>query len=346
MESSQSFVLESRRQLIRFVAMMVAGVGSLVMAIILILIVILPNGSTLGTYPFLLGVGVIGGFVTLYLLPRISLGYAMLPLVLSLIGAAVGGGLIFNETAIIAASFLTVIILLVSLGQQQSIAMPIGVLTVLIGIALAATTPQVVVATDRLSLGPVLPFVSMAGVGTVIMVSWFIALRLIKVSDKAVAIADERAREAELARAEVEARALELVEQNNAQQRLIALVSTLEMPAVALADGVILMPLIGHIDTRRSLNLTARLLEVVHMAKINMVIIDVSGVAILDTGVVQGLMHTVNAVKLLGARVLLCGVQVSMATTLVQLGVGLEGVEVVRNPQEALARGMKAAAIS
>jgi rsbT co-antagonist protein RsbR len=211
---------------------------------------------------------------------------------------------------------------------------------VLIGVALAATAPQAMLISDRLSLGQVLPFVNMAGVGTVITVSWLIALRLIKVSDQAVAIADERAREAEQARAETEARAIELVEQNDAQQRLIALVATLEMPAVRLADGVILMPLIGHIDTRRSLSLTSRLLEVVHATRVHIVIIDVSGVAILDTGVVQSLMRTVNAVKLLGARVLLCGVQVSMATTLVQLGVGFEGVEVVRTPQEALARAV------
>jgi len=288
----------------------------------------------------LLGIGVIGGFVTLLLLPRVALGYAMLPLVLSLIAAAVGGGLIFPETALIAASFLTIITLLVSLGQQQAIALPIGVLTVLIGVALAATAPQAMLISDRLSLGQVLPFVNMAGVGTVITVSWLIALRLIKVSDQAVAIADERAREAEQARAETEARAIELVEQNDAQQRLITLVATLEMPAVSLADGVILMPLIGHIDTRRSLSLTSRLLEVVHATRVHIVIIDVSGVAILDTGVVQSLMRTINAVKLLGARVLLCGVQASMATTLVQLGVGFEGVEVVRTPQEALARAV------
>lgn len=343
MESSQNFVLKSRQQLIRFIAWTVAGVGSLVAAAMLILMVVLPNGSTLSTYLFLLGIGVIGGFATLYLLPRVALDYAMLPLVLSLFGAAVGGGLIFRETALIAASFLTIIALLVSMGQRV-IGLPLGALTVLIGIGLAATVPQAVVAADRLSLGSVLPFISMAGIGTVITVSWFITMYLMKISDQAIAIADERACEAEQARAEVEARALELVKQNDAQERLIALVATLEMPTVTLSDGVILMPLIGHIDTRRFHSLTGRLLDVVAMAKVNLVIIDVSGVAVFDTGVVQGLMRTVTAVKLLGARVLLCGVQASMATALVQLGVDLQGIEVVRTPQDALAREIGASA--
>nr|WP_052294988.1 STAS domain-containing protein [Oscillochloris trichoides] len=336
MDRSQSFVLESRQQLIRFIAMMVAGVGALVMVIIMILILVLPDGSSLIIYPFLLGIGVIGGLITLYLLPRVTLAYAMLPLVLSLIAAAVGGALMFRETALIAASFLTIITLLVSLGQQRVIALPIGTLTVFIGIALASLVPQTKLAPDQLTLGSILPFVSMAGIGTVITVSWLIALRLIKISDQAVMLAEERAAEAELAHAETEVRANELVEQNAAQQRLIELVATLEMPVVRIAEGVILMPLIGHIDTRRSQSLTTHLLEVVHTTRVQVVIIDVSGVAILDTGVVQSLMRTITAVRLLGARVLVSGIQASMATTLVQLGIGFEGVEVVRTPQEAL----------
>ncbi|WP_129632858.1 STAS domain-containing protein [Candidatus Oscillochloris fontis] len=336
MDSSQSFVLESRRQLIRFIALMVAGVGALVMMIMLVLIIVIPNNASLIIYPLLLGIGVIGGFITLSLLPRIALAYAMLPLVLSLIAAAVAGGMIFRETVLIAASFLTVIALLVSLGQQRMIALPIGTLTVLIGVALAAMVPQTTLASDPHSLGSALPFVSMAGIGTVIAVSWLIALRLIKISDQAVVLANQRAQEAVHAHAEAEARANELVEQNEAQQRLIELVASLEMPAVSLADGVILMPLIGHIDTRRSQSLTTHLLEVVHTNRVHLVVIDVSGVAILDTGVVQSLMRTINAVKLLGARVLISGIQVSMATTMVQLGMGFEGIEVVRTPQEAL----------
>jgi anti-anti-sigma regulatory factor len=335
MENSQTFVLKSRQQLIRFIAMMVAGAGALVSVVVLILIVVLPDRTTLATYLVLLGIGVLGGLATLYLIPRVVLDFAILPLVFALFAAAIGGALIFRETTLIAAAFLTIVALIVSMGQRK-VALPLGIVTVLIGVGLAATTPQTIASADRFSLGPALPFVAMAGVGTAILVCWFIALHLITVSDQAVAIADERAREAESARADAEARATELVEQNEAQERLIALVATLEMPAVTLADGVILMPLIGHIDSRRFLNLTSRLLEVVFTAKVKLVIIDVSGVTLFDTAVVQGLMQTVDAVKLLGARVHLCGIQASVAMTLVQLGVDMDGVAIVRTPQDAL----------
>ena len=57
-----------------------------------------------------------------------------------------------------------------------------------------------------------------------------------------------------------------------------------------------------------------------------------------DTSVAQALLHTAHALRLLGCTVFLSGIAAEVATTLVQLGIGLEGIMPVRNPQYALTR--------
>jgi anti-anti-sigma regulatory factor len=130
----------------------------------------------------------------------------------------------------------------------------------------------------------------------------------------------------------------ELAQRNTDQQRLIDLVAELETPASQLADGVLFVPIVGHLDSRRAQVLTARLLEDAHTQHAQLVILDIAGVSLVDTGVAQALMNTARALRLLGCRVFLSGIAAEVATTLVQLGIGLEGITTVRNPQDALIR--------
>lgn len=156
--------------------------------------------------------------------------------------------------------------------------------------------------------------------------------------------AEEARRRAEESQALAEARAAALAEANTVQQtqleeqrRLLKLVTTLETPAVTLADGVLFAPVVGHLDTRRSVALTARLLEAAHDARARHVIIDVSGVAAVDTAVARTLLDTARALRLLGCRVTLSGISAEVALTLTRQGVGLDDVITARSPQEALA---------
>lgn len=150
-------------------------------------------------------------------------------------------------------------------------------------------------------------------------------------------------REAEQARAQAEQRELEvasqaaeLAQRNAEQQRLIELVATLETPTVALADGVLLAPLVGTLDSRRAQKLTARLLREVGLQRAKQVILDISGVTTVDTQVAQALIQTAHALRLLGCHVILTGISPNVATTLTQLGVQLEGMTTLRSPQDAL----------
>jgi rsbT co-antagonist protein RsbR len=170
------------------------------------------------------------------------------------------------------------------------------------------------------------------------------------VTDNAQQRAEANARQAEGARREIAAQATELERkagvletQNEEQRRLLELVSTLEMPVVALADGVILAPVVGHLDSRRAQALIARVLEEVSAQRARLVIMDIAGVPAVDTEVAQSLLRAIQAVRLLGCSVTLTGISAAIAATMTQLGINMAGVNTARNPQEALERMLSTA---
>lgn len=163
------------------------------------------------------------------------------------------------------------------------------------------------------------------------------------VTDTALKIAAENAKRAEEARNQAEAhasenaqRADELATRNTEQQRLLDLVATLETPAVNLANGVLLAPVVGHLDSRRAQALTERLLQEVNGQRTRLVVLDIAGVSAVDTAVAQALLRTAQALRLLGCEVTITGISASVATTITHLGINLEGVSTARTPQEAL----------
>lgn len=163
------------------------------------------------------------------------------------------------------------------------------------------------------------------------------------VTDTAQLHAEENAHQARQALAQREAQASELAqkaaeleEQNRQQRQLLDLVSTLETPAVSLADGVLLAPVVGHVDSRRIADLTQRLLHDVSSQRSRMVILDIAGVPGVDTAVAQALLRTIQAVRLLGCEVTITGISASVAATMTQLGITMAGVRTARTPQEVM----------
>ncbi len=154
---------------------------------------------------------------------------------------------------------------------------------------------------------------------------------------------EEARREAEQARARAEAdrafaeqQTRELAQRNAEQERLLELVATLEIPTIAVADGVLLVPLVGMLDSRRTQALIRRLLQEASEQRARQVILDISGVTAVDTQVAQALLQTTQALGLLGCQATITGISAPVATTLTHLGVDLEGVMIARSPQEAL----------
>jgi rsbT co-antagonist protein RsbR len=155
--------------------------------------------------------------------------------------------------------------------------------------------------------------------------------------------AEENAQQAETHRATAEAQAQELIEANelmteqlDQQGKLLHLVATLETPVVPLAEGMLLAPIVGHMDTRRAEELTKRLLETASSQRANLVVLDIAGVAVVDTSVAKSLINAVHSLRLLGCEVVLSGITANVAMSLIHLGVNLEDVRTVRSPQEVL----------
>ncbi|MEM8530785.1 MAG: GAF domain-containing protein [Chloroflexota bacterium] len=109
----------------------------------------------------------------------------------------------------------------------------------------------------------------------------------------------------------------------DAQQAAIRELST---PLIPLTDQVILMPLIGAIDQVRAQFILETLLTGVAEHQAELVILDITGVELVDTYIANTIVQAAQAVKLLGAQVMMTGIQPQIAQTLVQLGVDLNNI--------------------
>jgi len=94
----------------------------------------------------------------------------------------------------------------------------------------------------------------------------------------------------------------------------------LSTPLVPISDGVLAMPIVGVLDSARARQVLETLLEgiVEHAAEV--VILDVTGVGVVDTAVASALLSATQAARLLGAEVALTGLRPDVAHTIVELG--------------------------
>jgi len=100
----------------------------------------------------------------------------------------------------------------------------------------------------------------------------------------------------------------------------------LSTPVVQLWEGVVAAPIIGTLDSHRTQMFMERLLETIVETRSPIALVDITGVSAIDTATAQHLIDTINAVKLLGAQVVITGVSPSIAQTLVHLGIDLSGI--------------------
>jgi anti-anti-sigma regulatory factor len=123
-----------------------------------------------------------------------------------------------------------------------------------------------------------------------------------------------------------------------AQQRAIQELSTPIIPVLELPQGgsVIVMPLIGSIDTLRARDVTRSLLAGIREHHAKVVILDITGVPIVDSGVAAYLNKTIQAARLKGARTIVTGISDAVAETIVDLGIDWSGIETLSDLQTGL----------
>lgn len=114
----------------------------------------------------------------------------------------------------------------------------------------------------------------------------------------------------------------------------------LSTPVIPLTDTIMVMPLIGALDSRRAQQVLETLLEGVAAQRANVVILDITGVPVVDTQVANALLRAAQAVKLLGAQIILTGIRPEVAQTLVGLGVDMAGITTLGTLQSGIMLAM------
>jgi PAS domain S-box-containing protein len=119
------------------------------------------------------------------------------------------------------------------------------------------------------------------------------------------------------------------------------LLEELSTPLIPISDTILVMPLVGRIDTRRAGQILETLLAGVASQQVSLAIVDITGVSMVDTQVAHALIQAAQAVKLLGAQVVLTGLRPEVAQVLVSLGMELRDIVTRSTLQEGIAYGLR-----
>jgi anti-anti-sigma regulatory factor len=114
------------------------------------------------------------------------------------------------------------------------------------------------------------------------------------------------------------------------------LIETMSVPVATIWHGVVYVPIVGTVDSRRAMHLMQGLLEGITRHRAVFAILDISGVPVIDTQVAQYLLQTIQAATLLGCRCIVIGISPEIAQTVVQLGIDLRMIETTATIQDGL----------
>ena len=130
----------------------------------------------------------------------------------------------------------------------------------------------------------------------------------------------EEIRQRELSQAERDRLQQQIID---AQKRAIAELST---PIIPVMEGILVMPLVGSIDSLRAKEIMRSVLAGITQHRAKVVILDITGVPLVDSGVAGHLNKTIQAARLKGARTIVSGISDAVAETIVDLGIDWSGI--------------------
>jgi rsbT co-antagonist protein RsbR len=166
----------------------------------------------------------------------------------------------------------------------------------------------------------------------------------------------ERERSLEQLRADLEAQvqrrtvdlqqALHVVEQRSAEQEQLLqdnqqqreALRRLSVPVLPISDEALVVPLVGELDDERLDMLRDRVLHTIERTKARRLLLDITGVPVIDTAIAQRMQQTIIAAKLLGAEVVLVGIRPEVAEALVSTNIDLAGITSYADLRTALGR--------
>jgi GAF domain-containing protein/anti-anti-sigma regulatory factor len=131
---------------------------------------------------------------------------------------------------------------------------------------------------------------------------------------------------------------LRLMEADRLKTEMIIELST---PVIPIWERILLAPIIGTLSAQRAQAMTDALLERTANGGAEVVILDITGVGMVDTEAAQHLRNTVSALRVLGADCIITGIRASVAQTLVHLGIRLDDITTRRKLSDALHRAIE-----
>jgi rsbT co-antagonist protein RsbR len=117
----------------------------------------------------------------------------------------------------------------------------------------------------------------------------------------------------------------------------------LSTPVAKLWEGILILPLIGTLDSARTQQVMESLLQKIVETSSSVAIIDITGIPTVDTLVAQHLIKTMSAARLMGADCIVSGIRPQIAQTMVHLGISLQDVITKATLADAVAYAMKQA---
>ena len=107
-------------------------------------------------------------------------------------------------------------------------------------------------------------------------------------------------------------------------------------PVTALWEDILMLPVVGIIDSKRSQDIMNAMLSKISATQSKIIILDISGVAIVDTAVANHLIKITRATKLMGCECLISGISPTIAQTVVELGIDVGDVQTTATLRDAL----------
>ena len=129
----------------------------------------------------------------------------------------------------------------------------------------------------------------------------------------------------------------------NEQSQAVMSMST---PVTEIWDGILLLPIVGIVDSRRSEDIMNAVLESIRTTKAKEFILDISGVGVVDTAVANYLISITKATALMGCRSTVSGISPSISKTIVHLGIEIGDVNTTSTMMDALSSAFEHRGIS
>jgi methyl-accepting chemotaxis protein len=119
------------------------------------------------------------------------------------------------------------------------------------------------------------------------------------------------------------------------QRRSLALLE-MSTPVTKIWDGVLFAPIVGIVDSKRSLDIMNKALSSIADTRASTLLLDIGGVAVVDTAVANHLIKIAKAAVLMGCKTIISGISPSIAQTIAELGIDLGAIQTTSTIESAL----------